>query len=244
MKRLFEKFGRYELKYYVYQKDFPGITRYLSAFMTLDPFSMKGDSEHYNVNSLYFETQNFYCYRQKFDGLHERRKFRVRFYEDGTPNVFVEVKKKRDCFTEKDRMRLCLDRYRFEDVVERPDVLSQCVDSDIRRKGEFFYFLHKLHLRPFLWVAYDRIAFIGKVNKDIRITFDKNLSGTKYYGKRLDHKNLIDLGWGFFSKKIIMEIKFRKTIPYWLEMFIKEMNMNHTSISKYALIFEKCIGAV
>jgi hypothetical protein len=244
MERPFEKFDRYELKYYIHGRDFARIVQYLSAFMTLDAFSTKAEDRHYNVNSLYFETHNFYCYRQKFNGLHQRRKFRVRFYKDNASELFVEVKKRRDCFTEKDRIRLQLGSYQFKDVIERPDVLSLAVGSDNQEKSEFFYFLHKLHLRPFLWVAYNRMALVGKVNKGIRITFDRNLAGSKYYGRHFSREGLMNLRWGSFSKRIIMEIKFRKTMPYWLEMFIKEMNISHRSISKYALIFEKCVGAV
>lgn len=244
MKKAFEKFDRYELKYYIRATDFPGIARYLSAFMTPDSFCAELEGGYYNVNSLYFETHNFHCYRQKFDGLHERRKFRVRFYEDNASDVFFEVKKRRDCFTLKDRIKLSLGGYRFEEIVERPDVLAQALGSDVLEDSEFFYFLHKLHLRPLLWVGYKRTAFVGKVNKDIRLTFDKELGGISYHGRRLGHGDLINPGPHSLYPKIIMEIKFRRSMPYWLEMFIKEMNINHTSISKHSLIFEKCIGNI
>jgi len=240
----YEKFDRYELKYYLHNSEFKNILGYLFEFMELDKFCSEFEDNHYHVNSLYFENHNYYCYRQKFDGLPERRKFRARFYSDNPSQIYLEVKKKKNFFTEKDRIKINSHNGIFKKLAVDPSCLKKNVAVDYQKKSEFFYFLHLLSLKPFLWVSYKRLALIGKFNKGIRITFDRNVSGAKCDVRKFNRNNLAPISLSLFYSKIIMEIKFRKIMPYWLETFIKEMNIGHRSISKYALVFENTIGEI
>ena len=240
----YEKFDRYELKYYILNSEIENILKYLSEFMLLDKFCTNFSDNYYSVNSLYFENHNYYCYRQKFDGLPERRKFRVRFYNDNPSQIYLEVKKKRNFFTEKDRIKIDSHNGILKKLIMDSNYLKKNVAVDHQQKSEFFYFLHLLSLKPFLWVSYNRLALTGKFNKGIRITFDRNVCGRKCDLHKFNKNTLTPVNLNLFSRKIIMEIKFRKIMPYWLETFIKEMNIGHRSISKYALVFENTIGEI
>lgn len=91
-------------------------------------------------------------------------------------------------------------------------------------------------LKPKVFISYDRISYISKENKDLRITFDTNLN------YRLDELNLEnENGIKFNNDKYILEIKTLDSFPMWLVNALSELKIYPTSFSKYGNIYKNYI---
>ena len=103
------KFNRFELKYLITLMEAERFKDALRAFLIPDEHG--GNSGRYGLASLYFDSPNLRCYREKMDGLKFRRKLRIRRYETGemmteASPVFVEIKQRVDRVTQKRRALL------------------------------------------------------------------------------------------------------------------------------------------
>ena len=89
-------------------------------------------------------------------------------------------------------------------------------------------------LKPKMFIAYDRCAYFGKDDENLRITFDMNL---RY---RTDN---LSLSAGSDGEKVIdeslciMEIKALKAMPMWLCDTLNELKIYPSSFSKYGTAY-------
>lgn len=104
---------------------------------------------------------------------------------------------------------------------------------------ELEYFFGIYDLSPKLYLAYDRIAYFEKENRDLRISFDMNIRSRRYdlraeagtYGERL-----------FKDEVYLMEIKASLAKPLWLVHMLTELDIKRVSFSKYGTEFGKTLG--
>jgi len=91
-------------------------------------------------------------------------------------------------------------------------------------------------LEPKLYLAYDRIAYFGINNRDLRITFDTNIRS-----RRTDLRlELGDYGEPLLDEGVwLMEVKAEKSIPVWLSRMLSENGLFKTSFSKYGTEYKK-----
>ena len=73
-----ERKYRHELKHYINHADYLAIRRRLREIAPLDRFS--GPDGSYTVHSLYFDNLDNKALREKLDGVNNREKFRLRYY--------------------------------------------------------------------------------------------------------------------------------------------------------------------
>jgi hypothetical protein len=83
---------RHELKHYINNFDYYALRSRLKAVARYDPHS--GDDGKYRVRSLYFDNLNDKALREKIDGVNNREKFRIRYYNDDTSFIKLEKKSK------------------------------------------------------------------------------------------------------------------------------------------------------
>ena len=109
-------------------------------------------------------------------------------------------------------------------------------NSNIQIFNELDYLMNCYELKPKVFISYDRISFISKENKNLRITFDNNLN------YRLNEINLDDeKGKTFNNDKYILEIKTLDSFPIWLVKALSELEIYPTSFSKYGSIYKNYI---
>jgi hypothetical protein len=105
--------------------------------------------------------------------------------------------------------------------------------------NELSYFLQVYHLKPKLYLAYDRIAYFEKDNPDLRISFDQNIR-TRRYDVSLESgdygQQLLD------SNTYLMEIKTAKAKPLWLVHMLNDFGIRRNSFSKYGTEFHSYIN--
>ena len=229
-------FNRFELKYLITLKQAEHLKSALRAYLLPDEH---GESNgRYTVASLYYDSPDLRCFREKQDGIRFRRKLRIRSYEpdsiftDETP-VFVEVKQRVDRVTQKrravltysDALRLCNDRQ-----------LPQYGEDDKALIEEIFVFLWQYNLQPASIVQYERQAFIGTMyDIGLRVTFDKSLSFQAHplhLHERQVSLPMLPANWA------VMEIKVNDRIPRWHTEMIAGHNLQMQRISKYSRSIE------
>lgn len=94
------------------------------------------------------------------------------------------------------------------------------------------------HLKPKLFLAYDRNSYYAKEDSNLRITFDQNIR-SREEDLRLE---LGDSGKLYFNKPMyIMEIKTLGSYPMWLVHALNDNYIYPASFSKYGSIYERSI---
>ncbi|MFP4378902.1 MAG: VTC domain-containing protein [Candidatus Sumerlaeia bacterium] len=231
MSKQVARFRRYEHKFWTDRRTMRDFLSYLLNFMDFDEH---GDEDHsYWITSLYLETHDLMTYAEKYNGDLERRKYRIRFYNDDPSLVFFEVKKKYNAFIDKSRTPFAIPDGDFSKV----EAALQSRDSEVN--DEFMQAYHEYALAPMAWVAYRRIALVGKNNPALRVTFDMQVSGTSAWGFRPRYEDVRNINLSRWKDPVILEIKFTQQYPLWLEIAMRDLGFIHESISKYGMVMAR-----
>ena len=81
---------RHEYKFSINEADDYIVSNRLRKLFKHDEFA--DEFGNYRVSSLYFDTPNDKALRQKLDGVSEREKFRIRYYNDDLSFIRLEKK--------------------------------------------------------------------------------------------------------------------------------------------------------
>ena len=223
-----QSFERYEKKYFLTPAQYKQFKRKLSAYVTADAYPT------YTLCNIYYDTDDFKLIRASVEKPEYKEKLRVRSYgvpkEDG--KVFVELKKKLGGVVYKRRIT--------SDVFLAETLLKGVMPSEnvTQITKEIAYFQQFYRTAPKVFIAYDREAYQGIEDSELRITFDTNL---RY---RLDNLKLQAGDYGepiIDSDAVLMEIKIPGVCPLWLSRLLSEFKIYPTSFSKYGACYERHI---
>lgn len=232
-----EVFNRYEHKYMLDRETFEKVIKILDEHMDMD--SHNKDHTPYTISNIYFDTPDDYLIRTSLSKPDYKEKLRLRAYgiPDEDSKVFLEIKKKFKGIVNKRRTKLKLfEAYTFVSsgiAPELKDYMNKQVLSEIK------YFLKIYDVKPKLYLAYDRIAYFERDNKDLRISFDMNIRSRRY-DLRLED--------GDFGERLLdgefymMEIKTSLAKPLWLTHMLDELNIKRRSFSKYGTEYKNMIN--
>lgn len=228
-------FRRFEFKYLLDKKTAEEIKKDIKHFLIPDPYIE--ENQGYWIHSLYFDNQNFSCFREKMDGLFFRKKIRYRLYGKKKDSaIFLEIKRKRGDIVLKDRM-----------VIERekiPLLLENSLDyfletekkaTDYELLKEYYSFKWQRALAPVILISYFRQAFLSPY-QDLRLTFDRKITSNQV--KEFSFEEDSDLAKEILDNLVVFELKFTGSLPYWLYHLIKKYNLRREPVSKYCLGIE------
>ena len=232
-----EVFNRYEHKYKLDRETFEKVLEILDAHMDMD--SHNKDHIPYTIANIYFDTPDDYLIRTSLDKPEYKEKLRLRAYgvPDMDSKVFLEIKKKFNGIVNKRRTKLTLEEaYRFIETGKAPEP-KDYMNKQVLRELE--YFLKIYNVSPKLYLAYDRIAYFEKGNKDLRISFDMNIRSRRYdlalekgdYGERILKEDVY-----------IMEIKTSLAKPLWITHMLADLNIRRNRFSKYGTEFKNMLS--
>jgi len=231
-----EVFTRFENKYLLSERDFNKVRSRLAEYMELDDYNKQ--RETYTISNLYYDTRDNYLVRTSLQKPIYKEKLRLRAYgvPDVNGKVYVEIKKKVAGLVNKRRSALRLDEaYGFLSSGAIPDEQAHQNRQVLR---EIAYMLENYELRPALYLAYDRMAYFGVGQQDLRVSFDRNIR-TRRYDLALESGDygspLLEEGQG------LMEIKSAQSIPIWLSRLLSQHKIYPTSFSKYGQEYMKTI---
>jgi SPX domain protein involved in polyphosphate accumulation len=218
---------RQEHKYLLHRNDEFIFSTISSLFLKEDP-AMTSEFG-YEVSSLYFDDPELTCISQKKNGSHYKQKFRIRFYNQDKKLLFLEVKIKNGEFSHKSRG--VLETQNLDPLKDNQSLIRYLyqLKSDDPAIQQFLYFYHRLRLQPLLWVHYKRQAYICPFGSGLRLTMDRSMRG---------HFFLSQNSVSFGEPSTLLEIKIKKFIPTWLQLFLSETQARRISFSKYYECYE------
>lgn len=219
-------FKRYEKKYLVSSSQKERLIRTMLAYMTPDEYGQS------TICNIYFDTPDYRVIRTSLEKPTYKEKLRIRSY--GVPEkesrVFVELKKKYKGVVYKRRIHMSyLDAIDYLVGGHKPENVNNQVLKEID------YFVSVNHgLRPAVSLFYDRVAYYGKTDRELRITFDENI---RFRNKNID-LSLGSNGYPLLTEgENVMEIKCLGSMPLWLTKELDEMKIYPASYSKYGNAF-------
>lgn len=231
---------RREYKYLVPESAMAELERAFSPFVEPDDFA-RCRPEGYTVHSIYLDTPRLTHYHEKLDGIRNRRKIRIRGYDEDGPDapVFLEIKHKHDMAISKSRARLCrrdlvpfLTTGEISRYVAGPDGSRDRADA-----GRILYQIHRYHLRPVILIHYRRQAFFRRFDRSVRITFDHDLRSTPFPALNELYRTRGALP--SLARRGVLEVKFHDEMPPWLERLLAGFGLERTSVSKYTICLDE-----
>ena len=73
---------RFELKYLVHEAITPALRDFVSSYLELDDFASGRPDMSYPVHSLYLDSDDLQTYQAAVNGVRNRFKLRLRYYND------------------------------------------------------------------------------------------------------------------------------------------------------------------
>jgi hypothetical protein len=223
---------RYELKYPLPDDCHEQLRRDLLSFLEPDKHA-RASGGRYVVRSLYFDTPNLRFYYDKLEGNSCRLKVRIRRYEsadDRHARWFFEVKRKyhnacvkspRVAFTDE-----ILENHLRDHGTIRLNELVAMIHGGRPTKSHAD--LWALPLQPTVLLSYDRHAFTDPYGSRLRVTLDSD------YRARFSADPYRSLRpWDQIAVSGVMELKFERAIPFWLEALVRKYRLQLASTSKY-----------
>ncbi len=215
---------RNELKHLITPGDRAAICANMRAVAQLDPHAR--EKGFYTIRSLYFDNLRDTALREKLDGVNERNKFRIRYYNGDPSVIHLEKKVKRSGLGYKVSCSLTADEARRivdGDLGWMPaDRRALVVELYARMKGE--------GLRPKTIVDYERIPFVyGPGN--VRVTVDYNIRT----GLRCTDFLNPDCPTIPAGNDIVLEVKWDDFLPGIIRRAVQVKGRQASAYSKYAV---------
>lgn len=216
---------RHEYKFSINQTDDYIVANRLRKLFLHDAFA--DETGNYRVSSLYFDTPNDKALRQKLDGVSEREKFRIRYYNDDLSFMRLEKKIKKAKMNAKFNTRISKEQVekilhgKIDFLLHSNDALM--IELYSKMRGQL--------LQPKSIVTYEREAF-QYIPGNVRITVDRNvrtvLDATHFLDVNAVHM-AVDRGFNIF------EVKYDEFLPEIVKLAVQIPNRQARENSKYAL---------
>ena len=221
-------FERFEKKYMLTRQTYNLFLEAIEPYMCADSYGQ------HTIGNIYYDTDTYELIRQSIEKPKYKEKLRLRSY--GIPNeestVYLEIKKKYKGIVYKRRIDLTL--------AEAEAYLNRGIrpqkDSQILREIDYFISFYKP--KPKVYLAYDRVAYFGREDSSVRITFDHNIRSREYdlSLSKGDRGELL-----LEDYKYLMEIKVAGAMPMWLSKILADLEIYPASFSKYGSVYKTSI---
>ncbi|RRF99411.1 MAG: VTC domain-containing protein [Coriobacteriaceae bacterium] len=211
-------FKRCEVKYLLDPGQRERLCRLMERSMVPDEYGAS------TIRSLYLDTPTLFFARRSAEHPLYKEKLRIRSYAPSRPEdeVFLELKKKHEGIVYKRRCRMVL-----------RDAVALCAGRRVPKnqiQEEIAYTaMREGGVAPSAFIAYEREAFFGRDDRDLRLTLDSHVRA-RWSSLDLvsaEGEELLEPGCS------LLEIKSPKAMPLWLVGFLSKERLRKTSFSKY-----------
>lgn len=225
-KPVMDVFQRVEKKYLMTAETYQLFQKEIQDYMQADQYGL------HTICNIYFDTISDELIRNSIEKPVYKEKLRLRSY--GIPNynsqVFLEIKRKYKGIVYKRRVAMTLKEasYYLEHGIRPKN------DSQILKEIDYFIKFYKPI--PKLYLAYDRVAFFGKEDNNIRMTIDANIRSRKddLALEQGDRGELL-----LEQDMYLLEIKVPNAYPIWLAEILSKLEIYPISFSKYGNIYKQ-----
>lgn len=220
-------FCRKELKYLLTEAQYQLLLAEIGVHIRPDKYA------NYTICNIYYDTEHFDLIRRSIEKLDKpkyKEKLRLRSYGavQDDDRVFLELKKKYQGIVYKRRITLSY----AEAMAYLNEGVHPAGDSQILREMDAFRAYY--HPIPALYLAYDREAYSGMEDPELRVTFDRNI---RYRWEDVNLKR--DEGELLLPEKtVLLELKLPMAMPLWLVRALEKADVKAVSFSKYGEIYK------
>lgn len=203
--------------------DFLTLRMRLAAVMQRDSHAVDGK---YEIRSLYFDTPSDRALREKLDGVNQREKFRIRFYNYDTSVIFLEKKSKWNNLCSKESTELT------EEEVQRllRGEIMWMKNTDRVLCRELYAKMVGQGLRPKTIVDYTREPFVfapGNVRVTLDYAIHTGLQCTDFLNPQA-----VTVPAG--EDRILLEVKWDEYLPDIIREAVSLESRRAGAFSKYA----------
>jgi hypothetical protein len=226
--------SRFERKFVVSEQTAEAIRSFVACYLPLDEHMTPDHPRGYHIYSLYLDTPSRKLYQQSCEGVKNRYKLRIRFYdkrEDGP--AFLEIKQRNTETVHKCRAivskRAAAQMLRGG-WISPADLLNHSVAS-VRALEEFCRRREQLNADGSVFVSYIREAFVSQSAESVRVTFDREIAG-RPYDPRMgltvpDDEAMVKVNG------VVLELKYNGRKPGWMQDLIMSYGLQRLSFPKY-----------
>ncbi len=216
---------RHEQKYYITYGEYLLLRQRVGRVLRLDP-NANAQGE-YQIRSLYFDDMMESSVKTKIGGDNEREKIRIRIYNMSDGVIKLESKLKTGQYISK---RSCPLTREQADALSMGDATALLGHPDPLAK-HVYRLMRTQMLHPVVLVDYYREAYLHPA-ENVRITFDKELSTGVF---RKDIFNHGPMAPALDKGVVVLEVKFAKFLPGFIQCLIQCEGAQRLAISKYLI---------
>ena len=195
----------------------------------------------YRLSSLYLDGDALELCKQTMQGIKNRFKLRIRFYDDNPDGpAFLEIKRRVTDVIRKERAMVTRDGVRRLLASGWLDQSCLMGDNGSPKSGvallNFCNLVRSINARGCIYVSYVREAYVSPNSDQIRVTFDRQLIGSPYEpgsGLSTPTQGISPPVGG-----TILELKFTDRFPGWMREMAQAFNLQRTSAAKYVMCVE------
>jgi hypothetical protein len=240
--------ARYELKYVVRESRAVAVADFVSSYLKPSEHNGSGPIRGHPVISLYMDSPDWFFFRQGFTGHKNRIKLRIRVYDNEWKRpAFLEIKRRVSEVICKDRAMISREGVRqilSSGWPLRP-FFPDCTNlaHGKRRQDvneDFWGFANTVRAEGRLYVSYYREIWESTVDEELRVTFDRQIRGSRYDGS--GKLEVPQRGWRpylppylapFPHDGVILELKYDNRPPKWMLDLVRIFNLQQTPVCKY-----------
>lgn len=223
-------FERRELKYRITDAQRAALEAAFDARMVPDEY---GES---TICNIYYDTADYRLIRASLEKPAYKEKLRLRSYGATEPGgeVFLELKKKYKGIVYKRRITLPEDA--AGELIAGRAPLGE--HGQIGREIEYFTAFYA-PLLPAVHLSYERSAWFSREDRDLRITFDKNIRF-----RQEDVSLTLPAGGRCIlpEGESLMEIKAAAALPLWLVSELDTLGIYQSTFSKYGEAYKAILA--
>lgn len=222
-------FERYEKKYLLNPVQYELIKSRMRTWMEPDEYP-EG-----TICNIYYDTPDRRLIRRSLEKPIYKEKLRLRSYgvPDGDSPVFIELKKKYQGIVYKRRVDSTLD-FAVNYLECRGEVDRE---SQVFKEIDWFLAFYE-NVVPSMYIAYHRLAWRGKEDTELRMTFDDQI---------VWREDQLDLTVGIWGNDLLnagehlMEVKIPGAMPLWMSNAFDEAGICPVSLSKYGKGYQETL---
>ena len=220
---------RHELKFLITRTQFEVLNRTLAGALYLDPHAEKNGGM-YHIRSLYFDTAFDDALYDKYAGVMNRNKYRMRIYNLSDREIHMECKTKFGSLISKRSVRISRDL--AEQLIAADPTGLENTRSGLLR--DVYREMRTNLLHPVVIVDYERIPYLHQA-EEVRITFDMRvrtgLNSIDIFNPHVPTVPVLD------HDETILEVKYNRVMPPYIADILSFAcpEAVQSAVSKYTL---------
>lgn len=226
---------RFELKYTITESLALRLRDFVSCHHELDEHASGRSNLSYPVHTLYLDSDDLKTHQATVDGIRNRFKLRLRYYDEEPDNpVFFEVKARANSCIVKHR---CVARRHAVPTLASgqlagPDDLVSDDGFAQAAMQRFGHLVRQIDARPRVHVRYLREAWASPSDRSLRVTFDRDIRVAPCFSATpcvamINPKRI-------FPELVVLEIKFTTRFPSWLSDMVRLFDLTRSAAAKYS----------